>query len=152
MSNVVRKCHECGVGEIRPVARAGRRARYKTMELEIPSDVKILTCNNCGAEGTDLATAKAIDAAMEKVYREVLRKMLAESIKKIRAHVPMRRLEQLLGLSEGYLSKISGGRAEPSAELVAHLATLSTDVAGRTMELERLWQKASQPPTRRKAA
>jgi transcriptional regulator with XRE-family HTH domain len=89
---------------------------------------------------------------MEKVYREVLRKMLAESIKKIRAHVPMRRLEQLLGLSEGYLSKISGGRAEPSAELVAHLATLSTDVAGRTMELERLWQRASQPPTKRKAA
>jgi hypothetical protein len=152
MSNVVRRCHECGTGEIRPVAKAGRRTRYKTMELEIPADVKIPTCNNCGTEGSDMATAKAIDAAMEKVYREVLRKMLTESIKKIRTHLPMRRLEQLLGLSEGYLSKISKGRAEPSAELVAHLSTLSTDVAGRTRELERLWENASQPTTKRKAA
>ena len=38
------------------------------------------------------------------------------------------------------------------AEPVAHLGTLSTDVAGRTRELERLWERASQPPTKQKAA
>lgn len=152
MSNVVRRCHECGVGEIRPVAKAGRRSRYKTMELEIPADVKIPTCNNCGSEGVDLATAKAIDAAMEKVYRDVLNKMGADAVKKIRERVPMRHVEQLLGLSEGYLSKVAGRRVEPSAELVAHLVTLSSDVAGRTRELEKLWRDASQHSLRRKAA
>lgn len=152
MSNVVRRCHECGEGEIRPVAKAGRRSRYKTMELVVPADVKIPTCNNCGSEWMDLATAKAIDGALEKVYREILRRMWAASIKKIQARMSMRRLEQLLGLSEGYLSKVSNGRSEPSAELVAHLGMLAADVEGRTRELERLWKQASGAPSKKRAA
>jgi len=39
---------------------------------------------------------------------------------------------------------MSKGRSEPSAELLAHLGTLSTDVEGRPRELEHLWKSAEQ--------
>jgi hypothetical protein len=153
MSNVIRRCRGCGVGEVRPLAKAGRRGNYKNLELGIPADLKIPTCNNCGAEWMDRATAVSLDAALEKIYRSVLRKLWVASIRKIQQQrLPMRRLEQLLGLSEGYLSKVSKGRSEPSAELVAHLGTLSTDVEGRTRELEHLWKSAEQLAKPGKAA
>ena len=153
MSNVIRRCRECGVGEIRPLAKAGRRGSYKNLELAIPADLKIPTCNNCGAEWMDRTAATALDGALEKVYREVLRKLWAAAIRKIQQQkLSMRRLEQLLGLSEGYLSKVSNGRSEPSAELVAHLGTLATDVEGRTRELEHLWKSAEQLTKHGKAA
>ncbi len=153
MSNVIRRCRECGVGEVRPLAKSGRRGNYKNLELEIPAELKIPTCNNCGTEWMDRATASALDAGLEKVYRDVLRQLWEASIRKIQKQkLSMRRLEQLLGLSEGYLSKVSRGRSEPSAELVAHLGTLASDVEGRIRELEHLWKSAEQLARHRKAA
>jgi hypothetical protein len=153
MSNVIRRCHVCGKGQLRPVAKAGRRTHYKNLELEIPAAIKIPTCDNCGSQGFDRPTAVALDEGLEKVYRQVLRKLWDAAIRKIKQEkLPMRRLEQLLGLSEGYLSKVSNRRSEPSAELVAHLGTLAKDVEGRTRELENLWKSAGELAKHGKAA
>jgi hypothetical protein len=122
--------------------RAGRRTRYKTMELEIPKEVEIPTCDNCGAEWMDRQVARAIDEALEGVYREALRALWAEVIQKITAHTSMRRVEQVLGLSEGYLSKVTNGRSEPSAELIGNLGLIAKDVEPRLREISGLWRRA----------
>jgi hypothetical protein len=144
MSNeIVRRCRNCGDGHIHAVAKRGRREKYKTLELKVPADIKIPTCDKCGTEWLDAATSKTLTAALEKEYRAVLHSLAAAAIKKIREKHSTRRLEQLLGMSEGYLSKLSTGRSEPSAELVAHLGLLAADVRRRTRELENMWERAS---------
>lgn len=141
-NSVVRRCHECGVGQVRPLARAGRRTRYKTMELEIPKQVEIPTCDNCGAEWMDRQVVRAIDQALESAYREALRALWGEVMQKITTHTSMRRVEQALGLSEGYLSKVTNGRSEPSAELISHLGLIAKDVEPRLREISGLWRRA----------
>ena len=64
---VTRRCHECGTGQVVPLAKAGRKERYKALMLEIPAHVEIPTCNNCGSEWMDPATARAIDQALKSV-------------------------------------------------------------------------------------
>jgi transcriptional regulator with XRE-family HTH domain len=54
-------------------------------------------------------------------------------------HISQRRLEHLLRLSQGYLSRLRAGVSNPSAELVANLAMLCQDPPTRLLELERFW-------------
>ena len=134
-----RRCHECGTGKVVPVAKAGRQERYRTLMLEIPAYVEIPTCDNCGAEWMDPATARAIDEALKSVYQASLRTLLNKALIKIRARTSMRRVERLLGLSEGYLSKVSNSRSEPSAELVSNLGLISMNPTSRLHDLETFW-------------
>ncbi len=141
-NNIDRRCRECGIGKIAPLARAGRKAQHRTMELEIPATIAIPTCDNCGAEWMDRAMARKIDHAMEGVYRQALRNTLLALLDQITAHAPMRQVERLIGLSEGYLSKVKSGRSEPSAELLSSLGLLARDVTGGLKDLDRLWTDA----------
>lgn len=69
-----RRCYECGVGIVGPVARKGRYTRYKSLRcVEIPESVAIPTCGKCGAEWIDIKTALEIDAALEVVYQQTLK-------------------------------------------------------------------------------
>jgi hypothetical protein len=139
-----RRCHSCGTGSIRSLARSGRRVRYKTMAaLEVPAEVAIPTCDQCGAEWLTESTARVLDAALANVYRRVLLDQARKAIDLLAAQVTMRRLEQLLGLSSGYLSKIRGGDRVPRPELVGHLALLARDPRRRLHELEELWEHAA---------
>jgi len=54
-------------------------------------------------------------------------------------HISQRRLELLIGQSQGYLSRLRIGAGNPSAELVSHLAMLAHDPKTRLAELERYW-------------
>ena len=55
-------------------------------------------------------------------------------------HISQRKLEHLLQLSQGYLSRLRAGVSNPSAELVANLAMLCQDPPTRLLELERFWE------------
>jgi transcriptional regulator with XRE-family HTH domain len=54
-------------------------------------------------------------------------------------HISQRRLEHLLRLSQGYLSRLRARVSNPSADLVANLAMLCQDPPTRLAELERFW-------------
>ncbi len=54
-------------------------------------------------------------------------------------HISQRKLEHLLQLSQGYLSRLRACVSNPSAELVANLAMLCQDPPTRLLELERFW-------------
>ena len=138
----VRKCAECGIGNVRPLKGEGRFARYKTMHrLEIPENLSIPTCDNCGAEWLDDKTARELDEALDLAYRAELRSRAVESIEAITKYVSQRKLESVLGLSQGYLSKLRSGDRDPSAELVSQLALISRDPKKRVRELVRYWEE-----------
>ena len=139
-TEVLRKCKECGKGKIRPTARAGRSMPYRNMKaLEIPADFLIPTCDKCGAEWIDESTAEALDEALEKAYRRILRERVKKAIDVIAKYVSQKRLESLLGISQGYLSRLRSGERDPSPELVSNLVLISRDPAARVEELEQLW-------------
>ena len=139
-------CPECGRGTIRPLAAAGRLASYKNMTLPLPAHLEIPTCDNCGLEWIDPKTATSVDAALDAAFQKEAHEQAATLLADLRQHVTQKRMESLLGLSHGYLSKIRSGASVPSPMLLACLKLLATDPTGRVQELEQ------RPPTRRSTA
>jgi hypothetical protein len=127
---------------VRPLARAGRRMPFRTMAaLPVPASLAIPTCDHCHTEWIDPKTAHAIDKALQVAYADELHKRLEVAVDSIltAAEIPQRRLEQLLGLSAGYLSRLRGRRGDASAQIVSVLALLAHDPKRRLKELDQLW-------------
>lgn len=61
---IAKKCVICG-GEVTLVAEPGRIAMHNGVRLEIPADVAIPTCINCGERFYDQETAARVDKALE---------------------------------------------------------------------------------------
>lgn len=138
-SFVSRRCRECGVGKVRLVSKAGRQTRYRTMaNVEVPADLELPTCDNCNVEWLDEASASRLDAALEAVYREELGKRVRGALDELINVVPQRELERLIGLSQGYLSKLRSGDRAPSPDLVTLLGLLANDVS-RVEEVKAMW-------------
>ncbi len=122
--------------------------------LTIPADLAIPTCNHCGSEWIDAATAKALDAALERVYAGELRKRLRRALERIRqklSTVSQRRIEGLIGLSPGYLSKLSQSSRDPSPQIVSTLSLLAEDPANLQKATEHLQKSADLDPTNHRA-
>ena len=137
-----RRCRECGEGTVRPVAKAGRKMPYRNMAaLTVPSTLTIPTCDHCGNEWIDPRTARAIDETLREAYADELHKRLEAALVAIltAADVSQRRLEELLGLSIGYLSRVRSKRGDTSAQLVSALALIAEDPKQRLRELDHVW-------------
>jgi NMD protein affecting ribosome stability and mRNA decay len=146
MTFQARRCRECGVGKITLLKKLGRVTPYKTFSaLAVPADVETPTCDHCGAEWHTEETAARLDAALEAVYRGELGRRAKEALVALTEVATQGRLEQLLGLSQGYVSKLLSEERVPSAELVAHLALLAADPKTRLKELEDFWAHPAAP-------
>lgn len=134
------RCVACGKGTVRPIAKARRRERYKTMVLPIPATIPIPTCDRCGEEWYDDEASKAVDEALSNIYRQRLRDRAKRAIATLTKFVTQGKIESLLGLSHGYLSHILSGKRDPSTELVANLTMLAHEPKRRIRELEQSWE------------
>jgi len=63
------RCVACGTGKVRPVKISGRIWRYKHMDMELPENIPIPTCDNCGEEWLDKETCKLVGEALELLYQ-----------------------------------------------------------------------------------
>ena len=133
------RCAECGNGRVRPLAKAGRQTHHKTMMLEIPAELEIPTCDTCSAEWFDDTAARKVDEVLDGIYRHELRERVRAAIDTLTEHVSQRKMERMLGLSHGYLSKLRNGTCDPSPELVGNLALLARDPQKRIRELGEYW-------------
>lgn len=121
-------------------ARPGRTAPYRNMPaLTLPEDFPIPTCGRCHHEFVDEATGKALQPVLQQAYQQVLQRRVRRAIDAVTCYTSQRRLEQLLGLSQGYLSRLRAGAGTPSPELVSNLALIAQDPPNRLRELERYW-------------
>lgn len=133
-------CKQCGARAVYPQASPGRTVRCRNMAaLAIPADFPIPTCSRCRALLIDAQTKAALSPLMQAGYRNALRRRVRRAIDTLIQHISQRRLEMLLGLSQGYLSRLRSGSGNPSPELVSHLALIANDPKTRLSELERYW-------------
>ena len=130
MKTAKRRCGKCGRCEVSAEAVSGRIATYRRMRLEIPAGVKIPTCGNCGARWFDEATAATLDEALEPIYQRTLRNRLQDDLGILQGRgLTEARIEEALGVSRGYLSRLRSGSRTPSRELVVAVAYMAKDKA-----------------------
>ena len=87
------------------------------------------------------------------VYLDALATLAKESIRKLTERdaetkmrfISQRQLELVLGLSQGYLSRLLSGRGKPSTPLVLLLGLLSLSPERNLREVRRFWLLASLP-------
>jgi len=137
-------CPACGRGKVALRGGKGRSFPYKQVPaLEIDDDFQIPTCDTCGEMFIGAAVAKKLDAHLERQYQRLLGNVVKSAIARIATHAPQQELEQLLGLSHGYLSKLRNGRKDPSPTLVGELMMLAENPRKRVAELRRHWAAAA---------
>lgn len=133
-------CPRCGAQAVRPRARDGRTMRYRNLaRLPLPADVALPMCGRCRHDFVDADTQARLAPVLHEQYRRALQARVRLSIDALMIHTSQRKLEILLGLSQGYLSRLRSGGGNPSPELVSHLALLAMDPTTRLAELEQYW-------------
>lgn len=140
-------CVKCGGNTVRMRCRPGRTIAHRTIPaLPTPADFLIPTCSRCRAEYVDAETTAALLLVLEREYQRELSRRVRAAIDALNPCISQRRLELLLGLSQGYLSKLRAGVGKPSPQLVAHLTLLARDPATRLMETWRYWAEPATSP------
>ncbi len=84
------------------------------VELEIPEDVEIPTCSHCGESFYDARTAKLVDDALDEELERRRRLVLERAVNSLERLTTRAKLEALLNLSPGYLSKMLSGKKKVS--------------------------------------
>jgi hypothetical protein len=137
-------CPACAKGKVAARGGKGRSFPYKQVPaLAIDDAFEIPTCDSCGEMFISATLAKRLDAHLERRYQLLLGEVVRSAILKISAEAPQQELEQLLGLSHGYLSKLRNGKKEPSPALVGELMMLAESPRKRVGELRRHWAEAA---------
>ncbi len=125
-----RSCFSCDEGTIALGNARGLVARYRD-EREVPIDVDLLVrlCDHCGEMLLDADAAARLDAVLEPSYRRLKVRRVMEEVEGIRAAlgISQRDLERLIGVSDGYISKLLHGRRVPKATTLRLLHLIRAD-------------------------
>jgi len=132
------KCPCCGRHAVRPVAQPGRVCRYRNAALTLPADLQVPTCRRCKHMLLSFESVPNLALALEATYRAELIQRAAVEIRRLGKVYSQRHSQEVLNLSEGYLSRLLAGSGVPSAVLVSLIALLSADPT-RLEELKRYW-------------
>jgi hypothetical protein len=138
-----RKCPRCRRAAVRERGGTGRTIAYRVFaDLALPDDVPIATCGKCGATYFDAATAAALGPTLKNQYNKRLLRLAREALRKIKPHLSHRRLERLVSVSQGYLSRVQTKPVCVSAQLVALLMLMAESPAAQLAALRRGWASA----------
>ena len=130
------RCPCCGYSSMHPLARPGRVVRYRNAALTLPAELCLLACRRCKYEPLGPGAVPA--ELLESLYRDNLRQRVALAVARVQHYLPQRKTELLLGLSQGYLSRLRAGDGVPGAPLVSLLALLAAHPQ-LLAELEAYW-------------
>jgi len=130
---------------VRPRQAPGRTYTYRIFPaLTVPESVQIPTCSRCAATFIDEPTAVALVPVLQAEYRRELSRRAKKALAEISPYLSQRKLERRIDMTQGYLSRIGGGYATPSPQLVVLLALLAHDPA--LLEWVALYWAAPSPP------
>ena len=132
------KCLQCGARGVRPQRGPGRLHRFRNTNLYVPSSLELSTCLRCGRQVHSQEENQALLKVLNTEYQIQLSERAVQALASLRSHISKRRLEILVDLSQGYLSKVSASAQAPSAVLVSLLVLLAADPK-RLFELEHYW-------------
>lgn len=131
------KCPVCERNTLEVRAGPGRFMIHKRMEVEVPADVPLRECSNCGARPVSLKTAHELTPLLEAAYEKRLSDLADQALSRLAEVHPLYEWEQILGYSKGWLSKVREAR-KPGPQLVMLLQLLANHPA-RQRELSELW-------------
>ena len=117
------RCPCCGYRSVLPSARPGRVVRYRNAALTLPADLRLPACRRCKHEPLGLGALPP--ELLESLYRADLHHRAAVAIARVQSYRSQRRIELLVHLSQGYLSRLRAGDGVPGAPLVSLLALLA---------------------------
>lgn len=132
------RCVKCKRLAVRGACRPGRTVGYRNLgALPVPPDFPIPTCSRCFAEYPPFADL--LERILRPSYQAELRQRVAAAISQLcRSQISQRKLELLLGMSQGYLSRLKAKAVTPSAALVSLLYLLATQ-PHLLLALNRYW-------------
>jgi hypothetical protein len=111
--------------------------KYLNFTLRLPPGTEVLMCLRCREV---ISKEKyRLKPLLRSIYQTELKKRVRSSIDVLMQHISQRKLEVLLGLSQGYLSRLRSGDGNPSPELVSNLALIAMDPEKRIAELQKYW-------------
>jgi hypothetical protein len=118
-------CTKCGNSAVSPIARPGRFTRFLHMAIQIPEGVLLAECRRC--HHLFLTPSAALLADLRQAYLGSLRERTRQTLESLDGILSGRKLEELLGLSQGYLCRVKNGHGQPSAVLCALLHLLERE-------------------------
>ena len=128
MTNAAFRCVRCGARRVTLRQGPDRAYTYRVFpSLTVPSSVGIPTCGRCSAMYVDEITAATLEPVLAAEYKRELSRRGKQAIADLMPHYAQSRIEQLLDISQGYLSRIYRDHGTPSPQLVALLALLAQD-------------------------
>lgn len=134
-------CKRCGACAVVMATGEGRTTQFRMMQsLRIPADLKLLTCIQCQTAFLAENASAAVRSRLLDAYMFSLRNRVRLTIDTLMHFMSQRRIEEMAGISQGYLSRLRRGKGHPSPELVGYLALLAFDPPNRLAELRHFWQ------------
>ncbi len=132
------RCPHCRAKAVRGRPGAGRTTVYKTLPcLTLPSELLLPTCSRCRA--LFLPTNQKTGVLLHLLYVAELRQRTQLAISTLRDVRSLRKLERLLGVSQGYLSKLRAGTSNPSPELTLLLGLLASSPTRMLRQADAFW-------------
>ena len=143
------RCYECG-GTVELRAKAGRTMPYRNMAaVSLPDDLALPTCTSCGEMFLNERFASKVEDALEARYDAEVRGRVLGALDVLQKEIPQQTLESLLGLSQGYLSKIRKKKTSPM--IASLLVLLADDPKANVERLRSAWTRTQQPTSKRRA-
>ena len=140
-------CLRCGGHTVRLVQRQARTVSYRVFAaLPLPADLPIPTCTRCRAECLDLDTTQRLHELLPRLYQAELRRLAGQELRVLSPCISQRQLELLLGLAQGYLSRLLAQAGNPSSPLVLLLGLIAKDPQSRLREVQAYWQAPRPEP------
>jgi len=153
MNSMIEACPACGADRsVHLAAKPGRFLPYHGLELEVPEDLEVPECESCGERFWGPKELDAVEVALDAAYRAEMQRRAIELLAKLEAaNISQRRLERVLQLSQGYLSKIRS-KETPSVALLSELVLIAEEPEARLASLERFWSTPNRAKGRAKAS
>ena len=140
-------CLRCGSHTVRSVQRPARTVAYRVFPaLPLPADLPIPTCTRCRAECLDPETTQRLHALLPLLYEAELRRLVGKELRAISPYISQRQLELLLGLAQGYLSRLLAQAGNPSSPLVLLLGLIASEPQARLSEVQAFWRAPRPEP------
>ena len=133
-------CCRCGARAVFKSKGVGRTIPYRSLPaLALPCDLVILKCRRCKSLFVEQSESPEIRRRLQALYVQSRHHRSRTALAVLSQRISQRQLELLLGLSQGYLSRLKGGAGNPSSELVLLLALLSLNPAKHLATLRQFW-------------
>ncbi len=140
-------CLRCGSHTVRLVQRPARSVSYRVFSaLSLPADLPVPTCSRCHAECLDLETTERLHQVLPRIYEAELRRLAGQELRALSPYVSQRRLELIIGLAQGYLSRLLAQAGNPSSALVLLLGLIAKDPQARLDEVQAYWRAPRPEP------